>query len=76
MNLVDELLGADYAIHNILHADIGIERAVAVLKEFHDVTQEIEPTGNNLGTSFYVCLDCLPMNGSFCSCFYKVAVYC
>ncbi|XP_059088618.1 putative ammonium transporter 2 [Tigriopus californicus] len=54
MDLVDELLGADYATHNILHADIGIERAVGVLKEFHDFTQEIEPTGNNLGHSLYL----------------------
>ena len=50
MNLVDELLGADYSVHNILHGGIGVERAVDILSKHHrDIAQGIQPTGNNLG---------------------------
>jgi hypothetical protein len=47
---VDELLGMDFAMHNILHADIGIEDAIHVLAK-HDVhvQNNLEPTGNNTG---------------------------
>ena len=50
MSTVEELLGADYAVHNILHPDIGVEEAVAVLRDFHGETVQvgIQPTGNNL----------------------------
>ncbi len=55
MNTVDELLGADYSIHNILHAGLGLERAVQVLKEYHkDITTDLDPTGNNLGHMMYL----------------------
>ena len=43
------MLGADYAVHNILHSGIGIEKAVEILKDFHDVTEGLDPTGNNKG---------------------------
>ena len=46
---VNELLGSDYSEHNILHAGIGIEKAVDVLKVFHDIQTNLDPTGNNLG---------------------------
>ena len=48
-HMVEELLGADYSVHNILHGGIGIEQAVEVLKDFHEVTEGLDPTGNNLG---------------------------
>ncbi len=57
MSVVEELLGADYAVHNILHPDIGVEEAVAILREFHgeeDVAVGIQPTGNNLGHMMYL----------------------
>lgn len=49
MSMVDELLGADYTVHNILHPDIGVEEAVEVLSKFHEVAVGLDPTGNNLG---------------------------
>ena len=49
--VVNELLGADYSEHNILHAGIGIEKAVDILKTFHDIEEDLDPTGNNLGKS-------------------------
>ncbi len=54
MSTVEELLGADYAVHNILHPDIGVEEAVAVLRDFHGETVQvgIQPTGNNLVRSY------------------------
>lgn len=54
MSTVDELLGADYSVHNILHPDIGLERAVDVLSESGDgggIAVGIQPTGNNLGSA-------------------------
>ena len=48
---MNELLGADYSEHNILHAGIGIEKAVDILKTFHDIEEDLDPTGNNLGKS-------------------------
>ena len=48
-HMVEELLGADYSVHNILHGGIGIEEAVEILKDFHEVTEGLDPTGNNLG---------------------------
>jgi hypothetical protein len=48
---VNELLGSDYSEHNILHGGIGIEKAVEVLKAFHDIETDLDPTGNNLGVS-------------------------
>jgi hypothetical protein len=46
---VNELLGSDYSEHNILHSGIGIEKAVDVLKAFHHIQTNLDPTGNNLG---------------------------
>jgi len=59
--VVEELLGADYSDHNILHAGIGIEKAVDILKAFHDIPTGLDPTGNNLGnkrTLIFVFLKC------------------
>ena len=47
--MVHELLGSDYSEHNILHPGIGLEKAVDVLKRFHNIATDIDPTGNNLG---------------------------
>ena len=52
-SIVNELLGADYSEHNILHAGIGIEKAVDVLKAFHDIQTDLDPTGKNLGSCIY-----------------------
>ncbi len=52
MSTVEELLGADYTVHNILHPGIGVEEAVEVLKQAYGedkVQVGIQPTGNNLG---------------------------
>ena len=51
-SLVDELLGADYSVHNILHDGVGIESAVDVLSKYHDVQTGLEATGKNLGDDF------------------------
>ena len=52
---VDELLGADYAVHNILHPGLGIEEAVEILKEYHDdIVVNIESTGKNVGHMKYL----------------------
>ena len=53
--MTKELLGNDYIEHNILHASIGIEKAVEVLQNFHDgIRTDIDPTGNNLGHMMYL----------------------
>ena len=53
-SLVDELLGSDYSDHNILHAGIGIENAVEVLSNYHDIKVGLDPTGNNLGHMMFL----------------------
>ncbi len=54
-SLIQELLGADYSEHNILHGSIGIEKAVEVLQNFHDnIPKGLDPTGNNLGHMMYL----------------------
>jgi len=51
MNLVDELLGADYSYHAILHPDVGLEEAVEILSEVHpSIDTAVNPTGKNIGT--------------------------
>ncbi len=51
MDLVNELLGTDYASFNVLRSGLGIEEALEVLKHYHDnVDAGIDPTGQNLGT--------------------------
>ena len=52
--LVNELLGADYSEHNILHSGIGVDKAIHLLREYHDITEGIQPSGNNLGHSMYL----------------------
>ena len=52
--LVNELLGADYSDHDILHSGIGVDKAVHLLREYHDITEGIQPSGNNLGHSMYL----------------------
>ena len=48
--IVNELLGADYTEHNILHGGIGMEVAVEILKHIEDdIDLDLEPTGKNLG---------------------------
>ena len=47
-------MGADYVEHNILHGSIGIENAVEVLQNFHDIQTGIDPTGKNLGHMMYL----------------------
>ena len=47
----EELLGADYAEHNIHHPDVGVTRAVSVMKRWdshHDLG--LIPVGKNKGT--------------------------
>ena len=47
---MNELLGADYTEHNILHGGIGMEMAVEILKHIEDdIDLDLEPTGKNLG---------------------------
>ncbi len=56
MTLVEELLGADYAVHNILHSGIGLEDAADVLRKYHeDIEVGLDPTGNNLGEYLQNC---------------------
>lgn len=38
----------------VLHPGIGIEEAVEVLREFHEVSEGLDPTGNNLGHMMYL----------------------
>ena len=54
--VVCELLGADYTVHNIMHGGAsGIAKAVETLKYVDpDIPTDIEPTGNNLGHSMYL----------------------
>ena len=52
--LVNELLGADYSDHNILNAGAGVDEAVNVLREYHNVTEGLQATGYNLGHSMYL----------------------
>ena len=52
--LVNELLGADYSDHNILNGGAGVDEAVTILREYHDVTEGLQATGNNLGHSMYL----------------------
>ena len=52
--VVNELLGADYADHNILNSGAGVDKAVNILKEYHDISEGLQPSGNNLGHSMYL----------------------
>lgn len=54
-SLIQELLGADYIEHNILHGSIGIENAVDILKNYQsDIPTGIDPTGRNLGHNMFL----------------------
>jgi hypothetical protein len=46
----EELLGADYAEHNIHHPDVGVTRAVSVMRR-HDSHHDLGliPVGKNKG---------------------------
>ena len=47
---VNELLGADYSEHNVLHKGIGMVEAVEILKDVDSaVDLGLEPTGKSLG---------------------------
>ena len=47
---VNELLGADYSEHNVLHKGIGMLEAVEILKDVDSaVDLGLEPTGKSLG---------------------------
>ena len=50
MTEFEELLGADYTEHNIHHPNVGVTRAVSVIKR-HDKTQDLNliPVGKNKG---------------------------
>ena len=52
--LVNELLGADYSDHNILNAGAGVDEAVNILREYHNITEGLQATGYNLGHSMYL----------------------
>ena len=46
----EELLGADYSEHNVLHKGIGMLEAVEILKDVDSaVDLGLEPTGKSLG---------------------------
>lgn len=49
----EELIGADYMEHNIHHPDVGVTRAVSVIKK-HDkhVDLGLTPVGKNKGKTF------------------------
>ena len=46
----EELLGADYMEHNVRHPDVGVTRAVSVLKcHGKNVDLQLVPVGKNKG---------------------------
>ena len=49
----EELIGADYCEHNILHPGVGVSRAVSVIKR-HDehVDLGLIPVGKNKGKEY------------------------
>ena len=54
-SLLEEILGSDYCVHNILHEGIGLEEAVEILSKHHDdVTTGLDPAGVNLGHVIYL----------------------
>ena len=52
--LVNELLGADFSDHNILDAGTGMEKTMAMLKQYHDITEGLQTTGLNIGNAMYL----------------------
>ena len=52
---MEEILGSDYCVHNILHEGIGVEEAVDTLSAYHDdITTGLDPAGVNLGHVIYL----------------------
>ena len=52
--VVNELLGADYSDHNILNSGAGVDKAINLIREYHDITEGLQPSGKNLGHSMYL----------------------
>ena len=53
--LLEEILGSDYCVHNILHEGIGVEEAVDILSAYHeDIATGLDPAGVNLGHVIYL----------------------
>ena len=49
-SMIEEILGADYSTHNILHDGLGVEDAVNILSKCHDdIVISLSKTGRNLG---------------------------
>ena len=52
---LEEILGSDYFVHNIIHKGIGVEEAVEFLSGYEEeITSCPDPAGVNLGHVLYL----------------------